>query len=133
MPAKAGIFFYFPQNSLITADFLKWFKYFILIFYFTLFQSICWFLFSADKRRFFSVAFFCANPRPERQLTGEANLRDTFYFFCGTFSHPRANFKNTSFISSTSNCCFNFFGVSKASILPLTMMETRSQYSASSI
>ena len=47
--------------------------------------------------------------------------------------HPLANFKNTPFMLSVSNFDLRFLGVSKASIFPLTIMETRSQYSASSI
>jgi len=44
-----------------------------------------------------------------------------------------ANFKKTSFIDVTLNWFFKFFGVSNASITPSTIIETRLQYSASSI
>ena len=59
------------------------------------------------------------------------------YECCNLFHYSRsalpAIFVNTSSMSRASKLSFNSFGVPRASILPSTMIDTRSQYSASSI
>ncbi len=44
-----------------------------------------------------------------------------------------ASWTNRSSIDETANCCFNSAGVPSAPIRPATMIEMRSQYSASSM
>lgn len=46
---------------------------------------------------------------------------------------PRASIRNTSSIDAAPNCSFSRDGVSMAHILPSTIIDTREQYSASSI
>src|SRR5690554_4565958 len=67
------------------------------------------------------------------------DMTELFIYKCNKLFHfnplsaLRASFLNTSSIVSALNCLLNSEGESSASILPSTIIDTRLQYSASSI